>query len=163
MREVGGVKVVTRKLDGVDAGALREIADRLRQKYGSAVVALGSALGDGKVALLVAVTRDLTGRIKAGDIVKQIAPIIGGTGGGRPDFAQAGGRDAAGLDEALERIARPRRRASSAVIRNAGLISTPVNRVGENRYPYRSRCDRHNGVARRYQSEVNGSHFTAIH
>jgi alanyl-tRNA synthetase len=81
------------------------MADRLRQKYGSAVVAIGSDLGDNKAALLVAVTMDLVQRIKAGDIVKEIAPIIGGTGGGRPDFAQAGGRDASKLDEALERIA----------------------------------------------------------
>ncbi len=103
VREVNGVKVVTRRLEGVDPRALREMADRMRQKYGSAVVAIGSVV-DGKVAILVAVTPDLTARIKAGDIVKQIAPIVGGTGGGRPDFAQAGGRDASRLDEALERI-----------------------------------------------------------
>src|SRR5579863_855793 len=105
VRDAGGVKVVTRKFDGVDPKALRDLADRLRQKHGSAVVALGSDLGDDKAALLVAVTSDLTSRIKAGDIVKQLAPIIGGTGGGRADFAQAGGRDAARLDEALDRIA----------------------------------------------------------
>jgi alanyl-tRNA synthetase len=99
----GGVKVVTRRLEGVDPRALREMADRMRQKYGSAVVAIGSVV-DGKVAILVAVTADLTSRIKAGDIVKQIAPIVGGTGGGRPDFAQAGGRDPSRLDEALERV-----------------------------------------------------------
>ncbi|HKV56546.1 MAG TPA: alanine--tRNA ligase, partial [Candidatus Binataceae bacterium] len=87
VREAKGVKVVTQQLEAVDARALREIADRLRQKYGSAVVALGSDLGEDKALLLVAVTPDLAGRIKAGDIVKQIAPIIGGTGGGRPDFA----------------------------------------------------------------------------
>ncbi|HEY2524250.1 MAG TPA: alanine--tRNA ligase [Candidatus Binataceae bacterium] len=104
MREAGGVKVVTRRVEGVDPRALREMADRMRQKYGSAVVALGSVVDD-KVAILVAVTPDLTSRIKAGDIVKRIAPIIGGTGGGRPDFAQAGGRDASRLDEALEGVA----------------------------------------------------------
>ena len=103
VREARGVKVVTRHVEGVDARALREMADRMRQKYGSAVVAIGT-VADGKVAILVAVTPDLTDRIKAGDIVKQIAPIVGGTGGGRPDFAQAGGRDASRLDEALERI-----------------------------------------------------------
>ncbi|MGH7916111.1 MAG: alanine--tRNA ligase [Candidatus Binataceae bacterium] len=105
VRETGGIKVVTRKLAGVDARMLREMADRLRQKYGSAVVALGSDLGDNKAALLVAVTPDLTKRIKAGDIIKQIAPMVGGSGGGRPDFAQAGGHDAARLEEALERVA----------------------------------------------------------
>jgi alanyl-tRNA synthetase len=105
VRQVGNVKVVTRKLDGVDPRAMREIADRMRQKHGSAVVALGSDLGDGKAALLVAVTPDLISKIKAGDIIKQIAPIVGGTGGGRPDLAQAGGRDASKIDEALTRVA----------------------------------------------------------
>jgi alanyl-tRNA synthetase len=103
IREAGGVKVITRRVEGVDPRALREMADRLRQKHGSAVVALGSTADD-KVAILVAVTPDLTGRIKAGDIVKRIAPIVGGTGGGRPDFAQAGGRDASRLDEALDQV-----------------------------------------------------------
>jgi alanyl-tRNA synthetase len=68
------------------------------------VVVLGSDLGEGKVALLVAVTADLTDRIKAGDIIKQIAPIVGGSGGGRPDLAQAGGRDAEQLDAALAKV-----------------------------------------------------------
>jgi alanyl-tRNA synthetase len=105
VREANGVKVVTRKVEGVEAKALREMADRMRQKYGSAVVALGANLGDNKVALLVAVTPDLAARVKAGDIIKQIAPIVGGTGGGRADFAQAGGRDAAKLEAALDRVA----------------------------------------------------------
>jgi alanyl-tRNA synthetase len=105
VREVGGVKIVTRKLEGVDPRTMREMADRMRQKHGSAVVALGSDLGEGKVALLVAVTADLTAKIKAGDIIKHIAPIVGGSGGGRPDLAQAGGRDASKLDEALSKVA----------------------------------------------------------
>ncbi len=105
VREVAGIKLITRKVEGIDARALRDIADRLRQKYRSCVVAIGSAVGDDKAALLVAVTPDLTARIKAGDIVKQIAPVIGGSGGGRPDFAQAGGKDPAKLDAALERVA----------------------------------------------------------
>ncbi|MFZ0890660.1 MAG: alanine--tRNA ligase, partial [Candidatus Binataceae bacterium] len=88
VREVKGVKLVTRKLSGIEAGALRELADKLRSKHGSAVVALGSDLGN-KVALLVAVTPDLCARFKAGDIIKQIAPIVGGTGGGRAELAQA--------------------------------------------------------------------------
>jgi alanyl-tRNA synthetase len=104
VRDANGVKVVTRKLEGVDAKSLREIADRLRDKYRSAVVALGSDLGEDKVAVLVAVTPDLVSRIKAGDLVKQVAPMIGGSGGGRADFAQAGGRGAAKLDDTLERI-----------------------------------------------------------
>jgi len=104
VRQVGGVTVVTRKLDGVDPRTMREMADRMRQKHGSAVVALGSDLGEGKVALLVAVTPDLTAKIKAGEIIRNIAPIVGGSGGGRPDLAQAGGRDASKLDEALAKV-----------------------------------------------------------
>ena len=104
VRDAGGVKVVTRKLDGVDPRTMREMADRMRQKHGSCVVALGSDLGEGKVAILVAVTADLTAKIKAGDIIKHIAPIVGGTGGGRPDLAQAGGRDPSKLDEALAKV-----------------------------------------------------------
>jgi len=103
VREVNGIKLVTRALEGVEPAALRDMADRMRQKYKSAVVALGSNLGD-KAAILVAVTADLTDRIKAGDIVKQIAPIMGGSGGGRPDMAQAGGRDPGKLAQALEQI-----------------------------------------------------------
>jgi alanyl-tRNA synthetase len=104
VRQVNGIKLVTRKLDGVDPSAMREMADRLRQKHGSAVIALGSDLGE-KVALLVAVTPDLANRVKAGEIVKQIAPIVGGSGGGRPDLAQAGGRDASRLAQALDQVA----------------------------------------------------------
>jgi alanyl-tRNA synthetase len=105
VRDVNGIKLVTLRADGIDPKALREMADRMRQKHPSSVIALGSDQGEGKAALLVAVTPDLTSRIKAGDIVKQIAPIVGGTGGGRPDLAQAGGRDASKLDEALEKVA----------------------------------------------------------
>jgi alanyl-tRNA synthetase len=105
VRDIAGIKLVTRKLDGVEPRAMREIADRMRQKHGSAVVVLGSVHGDGKVALLVAVTPDLVDKVKAGDIVKEIAPIVGGTGGGRPDLAQAGGKDPGKLDEALAKIA----------------------------------------------------------
>ncbi|MGO9060983.1 MAG: alanine--tRNA ligase [Candidatus Binataceae bacterium] len=105
VREIGGVKLVTRKLEGVEPGAMRAIADQMRQKYGSVVVALGSAVSDAKVALLVAVTPDLISKVKAGDIIKQIAPVVGGSGGGRPDFAQAGGRDPSRLQEALEKVA----------------------------------------------------------
>jgi len=99
----GGVKVIVRKVAGIEPGAMRAMADQLREKHRSAVVAIGSDLGD-KVALLVAVTPDLTSRFKAGDIIKQIAPIVGGSGGGKPELAQAGGKDPAKLDQALERV-----------------------------------------------------------
>ena len=99
-----GVKIVTRKVEGIEAASLREIADKMRQKHGSCVAVVGSNLGD-KVALVVAVTPDLAAKHKAGDIIKEIAPIVGGSGGGRPDFAQAGGKEPSKLDEALARVA----------------------------------------------------------
>ena len=99
-----GVKIVTRKVGGIEARSLREIVDKMRQKHGSCIAVVGSDLGD-KVALVVAVTPDLAGKHKAGDIIKEIAPIVGGTGGGRPDFAQAGGKDPSKLDEALAHVA----------------------------------------------------------
>jgi alanyl-tRNA synthetase len=98
-----GVKIVTRKVEGIEAASLRNIADQMRQKHGSCVAVVGSDLGD-KVALVVAVTPDLAPKLKAGDIIKQIAPIVGGSGGGRPDFAQAGGKDPSKLDEALAKV-----------------------------------------------------------
>ncbi len=103
IREVGGVKVIVRKVAGIEPGAMRGMADQLRDKYKSAVVVIGSDLGD-KVALLVAVTPDLVSKFKAGDIIRQIAPIVGGSGGGKPELAQAGGKDPAKLGAALERV-----------------------------------------------------------
>ena len=103
--EAKGIKIVTRKVEGVEAKSLREMADRMREKHPSAVIGIGSALDGGKAAILIAVTADLTGRVKAGDLIKQIAPLIGGTGGGKPELAQAGGANAAGLDAALAKIA----------------------------------------------------------
>jgi alanyl-tRNA synthetase len=101
-RDVNGVKVLAARVEG-DGNALRELADKLRDKLGHGVVALGSEHG-GKAVLLVAVSKDLTGRVKAGDLVREAAKLVGGKGGGKPDLAQAGGPDAAGLDKALARI-----------------------------------------------------------
>jgi alanyl-tRNA synthetase len=101
-REVNGVKVLATRVTG-DARALRELADKLRDKLGRGVVAL-AAEQDGKAVLLVAVTRDLTGLVKAGDLVKEAAKLVGGSGGGKPDLAQAGGSDPAGIDRALARV-----------------------------------------------------------
>ena len=89
--EIAGVKLVTRQVPALDPQALRTLADSLRDRLGSGVVVL-AADNDGKVALIVAVTPDLTDRVHAGKMVKALAPIIGGRGGGRADFAQAGGR-----------------------------------------------------------------------
>ena len=102
-REVNGVKVLAARVEG-DGKALRDLADKLRDKLGRGVVALG-AEQEGKAILLVAVTKDLTGRVKAGDLVREAAKLVGGSGGGRPDLAQAGGANPAGLDQALEKVA----------------------------------------------------------
>ncbi len=102
VREVKGVKLVTRKFEGMDIEALRQYADSLKQKIGSGVIVLTSAI-DGRVFLVVAVTPDLTLRVQANKLVKDIASIIGGGGGGRPDFAQAGGTRPENIDQALEK------------------------------------------------------------
>ena len=99
-RQINGVAVIAARVDGLDAEGLRAVADRLRERLGSGVVVVGSAHGD-KVNLVAAVTKDLTKRFQAGKIVQEVAKVVGGGGGGRPDLAQAGGRDAAKLDEAL--------------------------------------------------------------
>ncbi len=98
--EVSGVRLARRKVEDLDKDALRSLADSLKSAIKSGVVVLASS-GDGKVQLVVAVTPDLTGRLKAGQIVKEIAPIVGGAGGGRPDFAEAGGRQPDKIDELL--------------------------------------------------------------
>jgi alanyl-tRNA synthetase len=101
-REVNGVKVLAVRAEG-DGKALRELADKLREKLGRGVVALASE-HDGKAVLLVAVTKDLSGLVKAGDLVKDAARLIGGSGGGKPDIAQAGGADPSGIERALARV-----------------------------------------------------------
>ena len=100
--DVAGVKLARRKVADLDKDALRGLADSLKAQIKSGVVVLAST-NDGKVQIVVAVTPDLTGRIKAGQIVKEIAPIVGGTGGGRPDFAEAGGKQPDKIDEMLEK------------------------------------------------------------
>ena len=102
--EVKGVKVLARRVDGVDKGQMRELIDQLRGKLGSGVVVLGAA-NDGKVSLIVGVTKDLTGRVQAGKVVGALAGLVGGRGGGRPDLAEAGGSDVAALDGALGKAA----------------------------------------------------------
>ena len=102
-RQVGGVAVLAGRLDGLDADALRSVADTLRERLGSGVICVGSVL-DGKVNLIAAVTKDLTGRFQAGRLIQEVAKAVGGGGGGRPDIAQAGGKDPARLDAALELV-----------------------------------------------------------
>jgi alanyl-tRNA synthetase len=102
-RQVGGVNVIATRVDGVDAKDLRAFVDQLRQKLGSGVVLLATEQ-EGRVSLALGVTPDLVGRFRAGDLVREVAGIVGGKGGGRPDFAQAGGNDASRLDAAFERL-----------------------------------------------------------
>jgi alanyl-tRNA synthetase len=99
-RDIPGGKALAVRADMPDAAALRELAERLRDKLGSAVVLVGAASSD-KAMLVLTVSKDLTDRYKAGDLIKGIAQIVGGSGGGRPDMAQAGGTDITKLDEAL--------------------------------------------------------------
>jgi len=99
--EVNGVKLARRKVSGLDKDALRGLSDSLKAQIQSGVVVLASE-GDGKVQIVVAVTPDLTARVKAGQIVKELAPMVGGGGGGRPDFAEAGGRQPEKIDEMLQ-------------------------------------------------------------
>ena len=103
-KTVAGIQVHVQRTDGLDVNGMRVLADQLRDKLKSGVVALGAATENGKVSLLVVVTKDLIGKLKAGDLIKEMAAEVGGTGGGRPEMAQAGGKDPARLDVALEKV-----------------------------------------------------------
>lgn len=101
--DLGGVKVLAAKLEGADAKSLRDSADQLKNKLGSGVVLL-AADDNGKVALVAGVTKDVTDRVKAGDLMRMAAEKVGGKGGGRPDMAQGGGTDVAAIDTALAAV-----------------------------------------------------------
>ncbi|HEY0786479.1 MAG TPA: DHHA1 domain-containing protein, partial [Acidobacteriaceae bacterium] len=101
--EVDGFKVLAQRVDGLGRDQMRVLVDNLRTRLGSGVVVLGSAQPDGKLALVAGVTRDLTARVQAGRVVGAVAKLVGGSGGGRADLAEAGGKDAALLNDALAR------------------------------------------------------------
>jgi alanyl-tRNA synthetase len=103
VKEVRGVKVLAHRVDDLERAQLRTLVDQLRDKLGSGVVVVGSA-ADGNVSLIAGVTKDLTGRIQAGKVVGAVAEKVGGKGGGRPDLAEAGGKDVAALDSALDSV-----------------------------------------------------------
>ena len=103
--DVGGVKVVATQVDGADAGALRSAVDQLKDRLKSAIIVLASVEGPAKVVLVAGVTADQTRLVKAGELVGSVAAQVGGKGGGRPDFAQAGGSNPAALPEALRGVA----------------------------------------------------------
>jgi alanyl-tRNA synthetase len=102
-KEINGVMVLAKRVDGIDPKELRDFGDKLRDKLGSGVLALGSVKDD-KVSLIVMVSKDLTTRFPAGTLIKQMAPILGGTGGGKADMAQSGGKDPGRLDAALDAL-----------------------------------------------------------
>lgn len=102
-KEVKGIKVLAARLDGMDAKGLREALDKLKDKLAPAAIVLAS-VADNKVTLIAGVTKDLTGRLHAGELVNQVASGVGGKGGGRPDMAQAGGTDPDGLEKALNGV-----------------------------------------------------------
>ncbi len=102
-RTINGVRVVAAKVSGADRDNLRQLVDTLRQKLGSGVVVLASA-DDGKVALITGVTKDLIPRVHAGKIVQELAKLVGGSGGGRPDLAEAGGKDTSAIERALSTV-----------------------------------------------------------
>jgi alanyl-tRNA synthetase len=103
VRVVAGVKVLAQRVENLDRSQMRVLVDNLRQKLGSGVVVLGSA-ADGKVSLIVGVTKDLAERIPAGKVIGPVAKKVGGSGGGRPDLAEAGGKDPEALDAALAEV-----------------------------------------------------------
>jgi alanyl-tRNA synthetase len=102
-REVKGVRVLAAQVNGYDREALRQMVDSLRQKLGSGVVVLAAAEGD-KVSLITAVTKDLIPKLHAGKIVQELAKLVSGSGGGRPDLAEAGGKDTSGIERALQSV-----------------------------------------------------------
>jgi len=101
--DIKGVRVISRKVEGVDAAVLRELAEQTSAKISSGVVVLALA-SPGKVSLVASVTKDLQKQLHAGNIIKKVAGLVGGSGGGRPDFAQAGGKDAEKIDQALQAV-----------------------------------------------------------
>jgi len=103
-REIKGVRILATELEGMDVKTLRDFGDKLRDRIRSGIILLGSK-NEGKAMLLCIVTKDLTDRYHAGNIIKAIAPIVGGSGGGRPDMAQAGGAKPENLAQALEKLA----------------------------------------------------------
>ena len=100
-RDINGIKVMAQIVDGLDANGSRQLSDTLLARLKSGVVILGRT-DEGKVSIIVRVSDDLTGRVKAGNVIKEIVPIVGGKGGGRPDMAEGGGTEPAKLSEAID-------------------------------------------------------------
>jgi alanyl-tRNA synthetase len=103
IREIKGIRMLAVSVDTDDVKTLRDVGDKLRDRIQSGIILIGGKAGD-KAMLLCLVTKDLTKKYHAGNIIKEIAPIVGGSGGGRPDMAQAGGTKPENLQQALERL-----------------------------------------------------------
>ena len=104
--QVNGVHVLAARIEGANAESLREAADQYRGKLGEAVVVLGAQVADDKVSLVSSVSPATSKKVSAGALIGEVAKLVGGRGGGRPDFAQAGGNDPSKLDEALQAVSR---------------------------------------------------------
>ena len=105
VKKVKGISVLAALVDATDAKTMRDLGDRLKDKIQSGIILLGSKAAD-KATLLCMVTKDLTDRYHAGNIIKEIAPLIGGSGGGRPDMAQAGGPQPENIKKAVDKLAK---------------------------------------------------------
>jgi alanyl-tRNA synthetase len=103
VKDIGGVKLLAVKVDAADPKELRSLSDVYKEKISSGVVVLGAQTGE-KVAFIVTVSKDLTSHFNAGNIMKELAKIVGGTGGGRPDMAQGGGPEVSKLSDALSAV-----------------------------------------------------------
>ena len=107
VQTVNGIKVLARRVDNIDRNQMRTLVDNLRNKLGSGIVVLGSVSevdGEKRVALIAGVTKDLTGKVQAGKVIGPVAKKVGGSGGGRPDMAEAGGKDPGQIDAALSSV-----------------------------------------------------------
>ena len=105
IKEVNGVKYIATKVDGVDMNELRNLGDKLKGEIGSGVVVIVSAQGADKVSVIAMATDDVIAKgAHAGNLIKALAPIVGGGGGGRPNMAQAGGKNPAGIDELIAKV-----------------------------------------------------------
>ena len=102
-RTLNGTRVLSARLDGMERAQMRVLADSLRNKWKSAVIVLAGSDGDG-VSIVAAVTKDLTAKVQAGKLVSGVAQAVGGKGGGRPDMAEGGGKDASQLSSALDQV-----------------------------------------------------------
>ena len=101
--DLDGIKLLIANVEGVNSKALRDTVDQLKNKLGTSIVVLATVI-EGKVSLVVGVSKDLTGKIKAGELINMVAEQVGGKGGGRPDMAMAGGTDSVALPKALESV-----------------------------------------------------------